>query len=80
MRATLPVKTADQQMQTIFSVPRPSEGGGVYVGFELRRQANGDAYRVRVRVTSTSRILLSSPRFGTYRTHVGPEITLRSGW
>ena len=71
------VTSADEQAMMVFALPKvPVSGSGVYVGVELRRQANGDAYRVRARIESGGKLTLVTSRvvdgqevmLGGYRT------------
>jgi parallel beta-helix repeat protein len=61
VRAYLPsVRNADQQLQAIFDVRQLAKAGnGSYLALEIRRQANGDAYRARVRIDPAGRLGLS---------------------
>ena len=49
----------DEELQSTFSLPAvPVSGVGVYYEHEFRRQANGDAYRVQIRVAPKGQMTL----------------------
>lgn len=51
----------NEQFSADFSAPElPGAGGGVYFGIELRKQANGDSYRVRARIAPYGVITLDA--------------------
>jgi hypothetical protein len=62
----------------LFSVSRPSRGGlGQYVDLELRKQRNGTAYRVRLRVAPNGVLQLGLSRVrGRVERRIGRTITL----
>lgn len=69
------VSAADERVQINFSVPQlATAGSGTYVSAEIRKQANGDAYRARVRVAPNGQLRISLAKFVN-----GQEVVLRGG-
>jgi hypothetical protein len=77
VRATLSAaKPADEQVQSTFSLPAmPVNGRGIYYQLEFRRQANGDAYRVQLRVAPGGAMTLG---FNQTRATVQKPVGLQS--
>jgi hypothetical protein len=76
---TLPgVSSLNQQLQATFTVPAlPAAGRGVYFGLELRRQANGDTYRVRARVQPDGRVNLDLTQVAqNHEVNIGDNVTI----
>jgi hypothetical protein len=66
---------ADVTALLTFAVPaRPSAGNGLYIYEELRRQPNGDAYTVKVRIQQNGQLSLAFSRYhGAVETAIGAE-------
>jgi endoglucanase len=69
---------ADEQFQSTFSLPSmPTRGTGVYYELEFRRQANGAAYRIQLRVAPLGVMTLSFARVsGSVETAVGGQVAV----
>jgi hypothetical protein len=78
VQATLAVSAADQILYSTFTVPTlPTSGGGVYYDLDLRRQANGDQYSVRVLVAPGGVLTLSAIQIRSgVQTAVGTALVL----
>ena len=69
------VSAADERVQFNFSLPKiATSGSGTYVSAEMRKQANGDSYRARLRVAPNGQLRISLAKSVN-----GHEVVLRGG-